>query len=298
VAELINRKDVNLNKWNALVQSDVHATIFNYSHYIDSLAENWYLYTDEVYSFGIIIPSKTKLNQKIVYTPFFYRYSDLVGNAANFDEKEFIYCIKSNFDSTNLSLSFQLNEIEGKKRTFQIIENEKLKSLAKRQLKKISNYSIELAINNEIFPQVTTLIFDELSQKIPLYQQSENKALFLRLIKDLKDNNQLVVLSAHVNGKLVGGVIGMNDSKRLTYLKGACTSELKDEGLMYLLINKLISHSQEHQLLFDFGGSSNENVRFFNTRFNGIDQSYYVYCWENGPFWFKTLKNLKKWIKK
>lgn len=298
MAQLVSSKDLDKKKWNELVQSDCNATIFNHSYYIDSLAENWCLYCDEELSYGIIVPFKRIINQKIVYTPFFFRYSDLVGDKSKFSEDDFILCLKENFESGSLSLSFEVKWVNSISRDFQLIKENKTKSLAKRQLKKISQYNLKVEEDNSKHEALFQLIFNQLSEKIRLYRKKSNRIKFLKLIEELKVNNNLITLIVYQDQKMVGGVFAMASHSRLIYLKGASVPELKEEGLMYLLINELIQKSIKEKLLFDFGGSSVENVRFFNTRFNGIDQSYYVYTWENNPTWFKLIKNARKWIKK
>lgn len=297
MAELIHHKNIDRKKWDCLVQSDDNATIFNYSHYIDSLAEDWDLYTDADYSFGIIVPFKKILKQRIAYTPFFYRYADLVGDASNFDQSHFIKCLHSNFQAGNLNLSFELDSIHTT-RNFQIIKGFKKKSLAKRQMKKANELNIKLKFEKDNNIELVNLIFMELSNKMNIYKSKKYKENFLKLTNQLASHQQLIILKAFDKPKLIGGLIGIKDQKRLIYLKGACLPQYKNKGLMYLMMNELIQHSESDNSIFDFGGSSDENVRFFNTRFNGIDQSYYVYKWENSPLWFKTIKQAKEWIKK
>jgi hypothetical protein len=295
VAKLINHRNIDINTWDQLVLSDHRATIFNYSYYINALAEDWDLYTDENYSYGIIVPFKKILNQRIAYTPFFYRYSDLVGNSSKFEKQDFIACLNKNYDSGNLNLSFPIHQDT---RVFQVVNQLEPKSLAKRQIKKASKLQLDLSLNSSNNLDLINLIFEQLSQKIELYRSVKYKERFLRLTNELNLHSQLIVLSVFDKDKLIGGLIGMKNTNRMIYLKGTCLPFFKKQGLMYLMMNKFIQYAESENLDFDFGGSSDENVRFFNTRFNGIDQSYYVYNWENNPQWFKILKQVKEWKKK
>ena len=298
MTRLIHSKEVDQLKWDRLVQSDATATVFNFSYLLNELAEDWFLYTDQHYSFGVVIPVKKILMMDTVYAPIFYRCSDLVGDQSKFNQNDFIASLKEHFHAIQINLSFGLTGEKGITRYYQTVVDYKLKTLAKRQLKKIKNSSLKIEFNTNDPSELIDFIFKELRQKITLYKSEKLKTRFKRLVLALIKKKQLVTIEARNGSRLVGGVIAMNDHKRIIYLKGAALRQLKEEGAMYLLMDELINYSKNQQLQFDFGGSSDPNVRFFNTRFNGVDQSYYVYNIKNSPKWLVKLKQVKKWIQR
>lgn len=298
MAHLVHHTAINKEKWNSLVASDARASIFNYSYYLDALGNDWYVYTNDAFEYGIALPYKKKLGIKTLVTPLFCRYADLIGDRTTFNEAAFIAAIQTEFQCAHFNLSWKIGSLDTSERIYQTIDEFKLKTLAKRKIKQINEIPIQLEISTKDNEALSSLIFKLLSDKIALYNHKSNIIAFNQLTKNLSAVNKLITCCAYHEGQLVGGMFAMRDKTTTIYLKGASTEKLKSEGLMYLMMQKLIDYSNKEQLNFDFGGSSDEKVRFFNTRFNGIDQSYYVYQWENAPFWFTLLKKIKTWMKK
>mgnify|MGYP001187896317 FL=1 len=291
---------IDKSRWDKLVDSDQKALVFNKSYYLDAVCDNWYLYHDDLYSCGIVVCSTTKLGIPSVFPPFFHRSCDLVGDSSVFKVEDFESILLTNFKygifQTSQLFSFK-NIIQRKDLFFQeLSEDIVLSNQAKRKMKNVGKlYKVELKYN--INPEdLIALIFEVLPSKVGFFKTKASQNI-KKLIQQAGLIGDLYSIGGFIDGNLVGGLFVLKYNGRMIYLKGACKDEFLNEGMMYYLMNALIVKAKQENLVFDFGGSNIEGVKYFNTKFGSKDISYNMYQWNNSPFWFKALMGLKNIIK-
>ncbi|MEX1193206.1 MAG: hypothetical protein WEA99_14645 [Brumimicrobium sp.] len=295
----VHQSKIDREKWDQLVESTTAPSVFSKSFYLDATADDWYAFTNEDFSFAVPVAFTRKLGILTVYPPFFHRAVSAIGNIHEIDWRIFEKDLTTKFKRGTFHLNeSQLKNIPEKKLPFQIIDKKlyKLKDVTKRQVKKFekSNYKLNFGADSK---ELSHLIKKILAEKLEFYGTDESENIY-KLVEKAQDNNLLTCLGIYDDTKLIGGLIALEYNKTTLYLKGACKDDGMASGAMYAAMNKLIQSSIEKNYSFDFGGSSVEGVRFFNTRFSAIDKYYYRYSWENGPFWFKLIQFFRKWIKK
>ncbi|GAB5417957.1 MAG: hypothetical protein Crog4KO_14100 [Crocinitomicaceae bacterium] len=284
----IERADLNLAKWDVLANSDIEASFFSYSWYLDAVAENWCVLTDENYSKGIALPYSKRVGVEILYVPIFGRYSHAFGNLSASDLEMITNRFKvREFATTSAVLG---NEED---RVHQIIadfDNRKLSSQAKRSLKKAEKSKIVLT-ENESYAEVFSAIQKELEGKfqgVDADRLSRLETLFANAQKE----GMLKVFEV-TDGQEAGGIVCLVNHDQVLYLKGACPENLKRNGGMYLALNCAIEFAQSHNAVFDFGGSNVEGVKRFNTNLGGVDKKYYYHEANDAPFWFQWARKIK-----
>ena len=80
--QLIERRHINTLKWDELVRNS-KGDVFSFSWYLDSIAREWCVITDDDYTCGIAIPYTHKFGVKLAYIPVFSRYTDWFGPTDN-----------------------------------------------------------------------------------------------------------------------------------------------------------------------------------------------------------------------
>lgn len=291
--KFIQRKDIDLKKWDALVKSDSKNSAFSLSTYLDAVSENWCVLTDDNYSNGIALPFTINFGVKTCYTPIFVRLLDWCGEK-KVEDQTFISLLKKEFAAGQLSSSLLLSEEPKEEFVCQFIEKDQevvLNSQAKRMLAKFkkSSMSFEFVTSTD---EVFQHIYKELPKKVSSLNDRSLSSLE-KLVAQLQAENLLKVLVVKEEKVVVGGIFLVEFKGSLLYLKGAFTAESKKEGAMYAIMEKAIAYSKEKGLNFDFGGSRVEGVRRFNVNLGGEDRVYYSYNWDNAPLWFKWLKKAK-----
>lgn len=295
----ITQDNLDKSLWDDLVRAH-RSLLFNYSWYLDSLANDWgVLFTDETQKKGIAIAFTCKLNQASVYPPFFHRCSSWVGNWTEQEQYEAIVFLKNQFNGGILAVDSAKNPPNNP--IYQKIElakhfRENYHTQAQRMLKKANNNQIKLSnhFDKQLFVQ---LLVNELGSKDDVWH-TEAVLKFENLIDALMQHNQFNFIEIQHNNKSVGGLIIMQDAQYHIYLKGACTAEVKKLGGMYLAMDKAIETAMQNNSTFDFGGSRIEGVARFNRNMGGQDTDYTIISWNNHPIWYNTIKKIRHSWKK
>ena len=291
--KIIQREHIDIEKWDNLVSASPYNAVFSLSTYLDAVAENWCVLTDDDYSKGIALPFTVRLGIKVVYTPIFVRYLEWFG-------KEIVALesikttIQNEFQQGQLSSTVCFENNNSGDFIFQISENQAeqlINSQAKRMLSKFekAGFTINLEADEE---EVLKIIYAELPQKVSSLNDKSLTSLDA-LVKSLKNIQLLKVVAVKKENTIVGGLFLVEFNHSLLYLKGAFTPESKKEGAMYGAMQYAIELAKKQNKRFDFGGSRVEGVRRFNVNLGGKDVIYRSFEWNNSPLWFKILKRAK-----
>lgn len=295
----IQREHIDCEKWDALVKSDASVSVFSLSAYLDAVAENWCVFTDENYSKGIALPFTFRLGVKTCYTAVFLRYVEWIGEqTVQFDK--LISLLQAEFPGGQLCIKQDVLGYPSEEFVFQnipVLTERTINSQAKRMLSKAEKKQFQLEEVDSI-REIQAIISEELPQKIASINDTSLSALE-KLTSHLKKENRLRIVAIKDQSITVGGLYLVEFNDTVLYLKGAFTKEAKDAGAMYFAMNEAIKQAQAAGKNFDFGGSRVEGVRRFNVNLGGNDQVYFSYEWNNAPFWFKLLKKARQaWKRK
>ena len=279
----IQREHIDCAKWDALVKSDSSASVFSLSSYLDAVAENWCVFTDDHYSKGIALPFTYRLGVKTCYTAVFLRYVEWIGEqTVQFDQ--LISWLQAEFPGGQICIKQDVLGYSSEEFVFQripVLTERSINSQAKRMLVKSekAGFSIEEAT---AIDGIQAIIAEELPQKIATINDSSLSVL-QQLTANLQSEKLLKIRAVKKDNQLVGGL----------YL-----AEF-NETVLYFAMNEAIKQAQAAGKSFDFGGSRVEGVRRFNVNLGGHDQVYFSYEWNNAPFWFKLLKKARQaWKRK
>ena len=295
----IQREHIDCAKWDALVKSDSSASVFSLSTYLDAVAENWCVFTDDHYSKGIALPFTYRLGVKTCYTAVFLRYVEWIGEqTVQFDQ--LISLLQAEFPGGQICIKQDILGYPSEEFVFQRIldlTERTINSQAKRMLVKSEKAGFYLEEATAI-DGIQAVIAEELPQKIATINDSSLSVL-QQLTANLQSEKLLKIRAVKKDNQLVGGLYLVEFNETVLYLKGAFTAEAKASGAMYFAMNEAIKQAQEAGKNFDFGGSRVEGVRRFNVNLGGHDQVYFSYEWNNAPFWFKLLKKARQaWKRK
>lgn len=239
----------------------------------------------------MVCPYAKKAGQLILVNPIYHQYSEWIGEG-EIDSK-IIEKLRSNFKIAELNVVGNIpNTVQ---RVHQVLSgNEfKMNELAKRSLKKSLIYKISL--NDEI-SLIKKLISSELTGRVQ--GMTSGNLPNLEKIALAYKNDGLRSYCAYENDVLIGGIWVIENETEFMYLKGTATAEAKKNGAMYAVMKNAIDDCVALNKRFDFGGSNAPTVQRFNYNLGGKDETYSQLKWNNAPFWWNTLRKVKKIIKR
>lgn len=290
--KIIDREHIDTEAWDRTISEAEEMPVFMESIYLDAVAENWCLLSNETYTAGLPLPYVLRAGQKVLYTPIYMRY--LMAHELNL--QDFLPELRLHFSDFEFSLSEPLEGMTSTATVFQHIrvgEEPLLSTQAKRMLKKAQLAGLE-AVLDEDYQTVLQVIESELAGKIRGINQKSIVSL-RRLMEAYYSKGRLLVF--RIEG--AGGIVCIRNAHTLLYLKGAVDGESKKQGAMYLLMNTAIAYARSQRLHFDFGGSRAEGVKKFNHNLGAKDCVYYQIIESGGPLWYRLAKKWKrKWIRK
>ena len=294
--KLVERADLDVQKWDELVARTENAALFSFSYYLDAVAENWCALVDENYSVGIALPYSVRAKQHILYTPIFVSYLEILGSLEDTRSmKDFIF---ANFKIIEAEFKQPILDTPTEVFTTQLLDpSQKRKGQVNRMLNKAKRFELEVVRSTD-WQRVFAFIESELGGKF-----SGMTSISLERLKKAysaaEQKNAIQVVEIRKNSECVGGIICLESDAQLLYSKGATVDVSKENGGMYAAIDAAIQVATETNKQFDFGGSRVEGVRRFNTSFGGTDLEYFSYRIDKSPLWFRLLREInRRWFKK
>lgn len=289
--KIIPRADIDIDKWDQLVAKKANG-LHSFSWWLDAIAENWSIYTDESYSCGIALPYTRRAGMKVLYTPIFSECLEVI---SEFPKDDFNEAILEEFEVIETGFNVPILKLDFEEHVSQILTTkEPYKKLANRMLKKALSYEFIVKEVDDFLP-VFRIIESELIGKV----NSINEVSLAKLknaITIAEQQGFIKVISVFKSNEIVGGLILLENDSVTYYLKGACTKDAREAGGMYAAMDYSIHRTLEKGKLFDFGGSRVEGVRKFNKQFGAEDIFRPYYSYSNAPFWYKASKRLKKFF--
>lgn len=290
--KLLAHPEIDCAKWDALVAQSEKSPC-DYSWYLNTVANTWYLYVDENYTKGTVVCTSKNIGIEHVVVPPTVKAHQCYGNWSVENFEQFKLILQKHFSAGVYQNTAAIGDTI---RQGQVVRKLSLSSHAARNIKKALKNNIEIRSGIHIQP-VFELICENLASKIENFQEKQQQILLASLHK-LQEKQQLIILEMYSEGKLIGGLFFFNGKNVDIYLKGTANETGKKFGAMYFAMEKQISQTLTAGKIFDFDGSEVPGVKRFNDYFGTEESIYTQLNWDNSPFWFKSLRKLYALIKK
>lgn len=289
--QLVSLLDSEKEAWTNLVKK-YNGNVFSYAAYLDATADHWAVLYNDNKTAGIACPFTIKAGQKVLYSPFFNRYTEWIGPGIDLNDLQIE--LKKHFKVADFNFLQPVDRCEQLQHHY--LENNEvhLNSLAKRSLKKAQVFTTDMQTNA---PQLMPLIANELATRVKSLNAFTLPKLS-NLVASFTDNGLLQIDLLQENS-WCGGLWLIETNEKVLYLKGTVQQEAMKKGGMYRLIYDAINYAHSVGKPFDFGGSNVENVARFNANFGAKSIKYARITWNNAPYWWKILKKLNnRWKEK
>jgi hypothetical protein len=304
---LIEHKDIDKERWDAVLEAAPNGNIFSYSWYLDALCDTWHALVRGDYEQVMPLPTAKKMGVQYVFQPFFSRELGVFGTAAPTDQEvaEFISAIppamkfiQVGFDLRPASTfkSFDVEEVAFQQVNFDL----DLAGIRKR-------YSTNAKRNAKKAPKAGMYIAPLEDTKLIVELFKSNKGGQLGVFND-NDFSRLNTLMQNCLDRERGWGLGVYDEEGalhasaffmlgqdcLVYLNGAADDLARKNGAMHYVIDYMIEQWHERVSRLDFGGSKVPSVAKFYHTFGSVDETYSFITKDRLPGLVKLVRKLKQ----
>ena len=292
--KLLNRSEIEDQKWNEAVAHAVNEHIYGYSYYLDIVADNWKGLVFGNYKALMPVSIKSKLGVKYIgqinHVQRLNTFSALASIPEIKELEKLLLASVSYFDIvveqkifSSLSSIERINLILPLNHTHEALQKV-FKTNTQRGVKKAKNLGAHFkkADNSSI------------SKAIELFESQKdyglNKAWFIEL-KSLAACDFAEIYSVDLDGEDIAFAMVLISEKRVTLIFTALGLRGKETGAMPFLISELIRKFSNSNKTFDFEGSDNAGTSRFYSSFGARTEKYYHY--QSGGILKRTKELLK-----
>ncbi|MBV4356909.1 GNAT family N-acetyltransferase [Pinibacter aurantiacus] len=283
----IQRREIDIEKWNACVEVAPNGLIYARSWWLDEMADNWDALVVGDYDVVMPLTWKSKYGIKYLYQPYFTASLGPFYKPGNkIALKDFIKAIPAAFKFVDIDI----NEFASKdnvtdpgistvSRTNYLIPctneydgNKSYNRLAKRK--------INVALSSDIIFSNEVSIDSIISKYKENYQdvhRSISDADYKRLAAVCNfalDKKNISTYGAFHGGELIAFYLVLHDQRYAYSLLGGSNAAGKEMGAFYFLTHRAIEDAKLRKNTFRFEGSDIEGIAFFNKQFGSVPVSY------------------------
>jgi hypothetical protein len=272
--KLLKRKEIDVHKWDELIANSPAETIYPYSWYLDTVAENWSALVVEDYRFVMPVVWKKKAGMRYIYQPYYtqqlgvfsreYVKPELIRKMLIFLYKKFRFA----------GMNFNVKNLVGEEKPFTVDDKSNYvlpltKSYedhyatynlnTKRNLKKSLEQSEQLEKNLPVEMLV------KLKRENDVIKRSKEDYIWMiRLFETIKERNAGTVYGLREETEISAAAFFAFSKNRALYLLSASSPEGKERRGMFRIIDAFIREHAGSERILDFEGSNIPSVaRFF-----------------------------------
>lgn len=280
----LKRNQLNIEKYDACIAKAFNSRIYAHSWYLDIVADNWDALVLNDYEAVMPLPWRQKYFIKYIYPPAWTQQLGVFSSQETSEKLvlEFINAIPKKFKKITIqfnaenkfihkNITERVNYVLPLNKSYQEIYK-KFNTNRKRVLKKAlnGNYNFNKTISSKEF-------FDFYINEPKNFKINKNQIETLK--RFLNSNNKAIeIWGIRSETKLEASILFLIDEHRITNLLPITSSFGKENGLITLLINEMISENQQSAKILDFEGSMLKGIAEFYRSF-GTEEEKYI-CFE------------------
>ncbi len=273
--KLLQRKEIDILKWDDLIAHSPAETIYPYSWYLDSVAENWSALVVDDYRFVMPVVWKKKAGMKYIYQPFYtqqlgvfsreYVDPDLIKMLLRFLYKRFRFA-GINFNTKNLLMEDGPIMVDDKS-NYVMTLNQDYETLyngfttnAKRNIRKSIEFSEQVERN---LPVEELVRLKRENDVIP--RSKDDYSWMVRLFETIHTKGKGKIYATRTGSEITAAAFFAFSKTRAIYLLSASSQKGKEQRGMFRIVDAFIKDHAGSGIILDFEGSNIPSVaRFFN----------------------------------
>ena len=284
---ILKRKQIDEQKWNALIGDSVYSLPYALSYYLDAVAENWEAIVLNDYEAVMPLVWLRKLGFKCLYQPYYCQQLGIFSKEISSVDvmSEFINTAQQ-FPYVNINLNPSAKIIADKfsfkkKKNLLLDLNREYETVRKkysenhrRNILKAEKNKLEFSETVEL-KQFQKFYLENINRKKENFKQQHEK-IFKSLTKILEANETGKIFGIkNREGKLVAAVMLLTHQNRMINIINTSSAEGKKNGASHFLFDQLIQKFSRTENILDFEGSSIPTIARFYEGFGAREE---IFC--------------------
>jgi hypothetical protein len=297
----ISRQDLEVDKYDDCIENSIQSRVYAFSWYLDIVADNWGVLVLNDYEAVMPIPFRKKFGVKYVYPPFWLLELGLFSLKDSIDYKAFFKVLFGEFKSIELRLNTKNNIevsqsflIEKKMQNLSIQEDyatifNGYRKDRKKDLRK--SEKIDLIENwNDDPKQLIQLFRANVGKRTPYIVDKDYKVLseLMKICIEKRIGELLSIYNS--KSKLVASGFFLKHKKEVTILVSSTDFDNRKNGENTFLIDRAIYKYEKAFKIFNFGGSSMQQIASYFLSFGAKTSQYHQIKYNNLPFLLRLFK--------
>ena len=293
--QLLKRSEIDVEKWDALVESYGNDFPYSFSWYLDIVAqEQWSaLITDD---YGTILPFcwGCRFGIPQIYHPYFTQQLGIISKRPISQDvfQQFLSAIPSKFWRIQIAFNFK-NQFEHQNfreranyclllsHPFEEIKKNFAKNL-KREINRAKELGVKIGEPLSISEHLLQFKKQMTIKKVKIPPQ--RMEILQQLLQTcLKKEKGLIKTVYSQKGDVLSSTFLLNSSTRIINLILWSNLKGKQQFASHFLLSEIIRTNANQEKIFDFEGSNIPTIAFFNKKFGAENVPYLLYEWERFP---------------
>ena len=296
----IKRKDLDVTKYDACIENSIQSRIYAFSWYLDIVADHWDVLVLDDYNAVMPITWRKKIGIKYVYPPLWLLELGVFSLDESQDIQPFLAILYSKFKFVELRLNTENKFLKSASlipKQFQYLDlkigyEAILKGYnrnRKRELVKANKYQlIENWTDNP--DKLITIFKENIAERVKGISDKDYANLRNLMNFSLKNRVGELLTIYDTNDKLLAAAFFLKHKNKVTQLVCASDISNRKSGVHTFFNDRAIFKYQSHFDIYNFGGSSMENIANYYVSFGSQTEEYQQIKYNNLPFLLKLFK--------
>jgi len=282
----VERKVLDIEKYNACIDSAVQNNVAGFSWYLDMVTTHWDVLVLGDYAAVMPIPWKKKYGIKYVTTPFWVLQLGVFSENTSIEIAPFLAILFSKYSFVNLRMNTENNVLIGEntqQNQCQVLQLDPVYSnifKGYRKDRKKELVKAEKAFFKENWkdtPEKLIALFQENIGSRVKNIRKKDYVILLQLLQVCIAKNKGKVLTVYdEDARLIAAGFFLTQQTTCTILLSATDVENRQRGAASFLIDRAIAACKKQVTAFNFGGSSIKGIADYNTSFGAVSKEYTV----------------------
>lgn len=300
--KILQRRQVDDERWNKVISYSTDETIYPYTWYLDACADNWMAFIMNDYECVMPVVFRKKIGLKYTYQPIYCQQLGVYSEERVDHEitRMFLHTLKKHFNMGDYS--FNEGNLLGEEVGFEVTDNSNyVLSLTESYEVLRKNYSENCRRNIKKSVQSDIEFTDKISidEIIALKKVSENVkrsdahyTYVKKLFSSLGKSNRLKIYGARNGTHLVAIALFAFSESRSIFLLSASSERGKEQRAMFMVIDTFIQLHAQQELKLDFEGSNSASIARFFRGFGAKPEIYQRVSFQSSAS--KIIKKLRR----